>query len=450
MRQRDLRTRELEDTSREETAPQLRPPAYRRPSGAGAVIALVVVIALGGALFATISLHRAGQLGAGVSATGVPVTGTATVHEAPTATPSPTPAASPLQPPKHGPGLPAGMEVITFMPTGPDEGWGTGGVNVNPVSGMPESGIVLHYLAGTWTQVGATLPSAYLGGLDMISSSEGWVIGGDESNNQSLLLHISNGTWQHASLPNDPGAAPDIMAMRIPGEGWMAMANLKTATSGANTSLFHYAGGAWTQVPNPLHYITGIAPVADGEAWVIGSNTNGTSALVHVRGGVATVALTSTSNSTFSRLRVFAPDDIWIEGAQHDSSNADINDGPLAYHFDGSSWSPVNLLVPHGAQHLGIVSSTTVWSYTSIQPPLPNQTAYGQITSIYSNAGGQWKTLSVPYKDLQSLEVVSSSSTGVWAIGMYMVTTQQGNGSSSFGAYVLLHYANGTWTEWGR
>lgn len=449
MRQRDVRTRELEDTSPEHTVPHPRPPAYRRPSTAGAIVALVVVIVFGGAFFTALSLHRAGQLGAGASATGIPAGGTATVHAA-TATPSPTPAPSPLQPPKHGPGLPAGVEVITFVMTGSDEGWGTGGVNVNPVSGTPASGVVLHYAAGSWKQVGAALPSAYLGGLDMISSSEGWVIGGDESNNQSLLLHISNGAWQQASLPDDPHAAADIVAMRTRAEGWMAMANMKTATSGANTSLFHYAGGAWSLVQNPLHYITDIAPVGDGEAWVVGWTTDGTSSLVHVRSGVATVALTSPSNSTFSRLRMFAPNDIWIEGARHDSSNADINDGPLAYHFDGSAWSPVNLQVPKGVQHAGIVSSTTAWSFASVEPSSPNQTAYGQIASIYSNAGGQWRVLSVPYKDLQSLEVVSNSSADVWAIGIYMVTTQQGNGSSSFGAYVLLHYADGTWTEYGR
>ncbi len=446
MRQRDLRTHELEDTSRDDTALQPRPPANRRPGAAGAAAALLVVALLGVAFFAAISLNRSARLAAKASATGAPTPGTS----APTPSPSPTPAVSPLRAPRHGTGLPAGVEVITFVMTGPDEGWGTGGVNVNPVSGTPATGIVLHYASGTWTQIGAALPNAYLGALDMISWSEGWVIGGDESNNQSLLLHISNGGWQQASLPNDPGAVADVVAMRTPSEGWMAMANLKTAYSGANTSLFHFAGGAWSKVQNPLHYIADIAPIADGEAWVIGSNTDGTSSLVHVRGGLATVALSSPSNSSFSRLRVFAPDDIWIEGARHDSSNADINDGPLAYHFDGSSWSPVNLQVPKSAQHVGIVSSTTAWSFASVQPASPNQTAYGQIASIYSNAGSQWQVLSVPYRDLQSLEVVSSSSTDVWAIGTYMVTTQQGNGSSSFGAYVLLHYTNGTWTEWGR
>ena len=453
MTQRDLQTREIEATSQsdtsEDTAPQPRPPVKRRPGAAGAIVALVVVVALGGALFASLSLHRTPQGAARVSATGVATSGVPTAAPF-LPTPSPTLAVSPVQTPTRGTGLPAGVQVITFVMMGTDEGWATGGANMDPVSGMPQSGMVLHYAAGSWSQVGAALPSAYLGGLDMISSSEGWAMGGDGSN-QSLLLHISNGGWQQVSLPNDPQAAPAVLAMRTPDEGWMAMANLKTAYSGANTSLFHYAAGAWSLVSTPLHYITDVAPIADGEAWVIGWNTDGTGSLVRVQGGTATVVLSSPSNSSFSRLRVFAPNDIWIEGAKHAAANAEVYDEPLAYHFDGSAWVRVNLRVPQGVQHVGIVSSTTAWSFASIQPMPPNQTAYGQIASIYSNAGGQWQTLSVPYKDLQSLEVVSQSSTDVWAIGVYMVTMQtSANTSSSVSEYVLLHYTGGTWTEYGR
>jgi hypothetical protein len=304
--------------------------------------------------------------------------------------------------------------------------------------------------------VSATLSGVYLGGLDMLSSSEGWAMGGD-GDGRSYLLHISNGGWQQVSLPAaDPQGAPAVMAMRTPDEGWLAVANPKGAQGGANTSLLHYTGGTWSLVASVLHYITDIAPVADGEAWVIGWNTDGTSSLVHVKGRAATVVLTSPGNSSFSHLRMFAPNDIWIEGAMHAASNADIDDVPLVYHFDGAAWSNVNLHVPNGAQHVSIVASGTAWSFANVQPASPqDQSAEGQMASIYSNAGGQWQTLSVPYKDLQSLKVVSTSSADVWAIGTYMVTTQvpNHNGAPSFasvGHSVLLHYSGGTWTEYGR
>jgi hypothetical protein len=442
MRQRGAQTREREeDHSRTSLASPLLA-ASRRPA-APAAIAALLVMALGVALFAMLSTHR--------SAPGTTGASTAATHAA---TLSPATAVSPLRAPRHGAGLPEGVEVITFTPTGTDEGWGTGGVNINQADGFPDRGMVLHYAASSWTQVGAALPGIYLGGIDMVSSSVGWAMGSD-GGGQYLLLHISNGAWQQVALPADPGAAPAIMAMRTPDEGWLAMANQKGAQGGANTSLFHDTGGTWSLVRNPLKYITDIAPVADGEAWIIGWNTDGTSSLVHVRGGVATVELTSPSQSTFSRLRLFAPNDVWIEGAMHAASNADVDDVPLAFHFDGAAWSQVNLHVPNGVQHLGIVASQTVWGLASVEPASSNRTRYGQIASIYANVGGQWQALSVPYKDLQSMTVVSNSDTDVWAVGVYMVTTQlpNHNGAPSYASVshsVLLRYGGGTWTEYGR
>src|SRR6185437_9555135 len=104
---------------------------------------------------------------------------------------------------------------------------------------------------------------------------------------------------------------------------------------------------------------------------------------------------------------------------------------------------------------VAIAASGTAWSLASKQLPSPNETSYGQIATIYSNASGQWQQLSLPYKDLQSLEVVSTSSADVWATGVYMVTTQlpDHNGAQSFASishYVLLRYSGGAWTEWGR
>lgn len=434
----DLQTRELDD-SREHPAPPepSAPPTHR--SGAAALFAALAVMALIAAVFVAISTApRPAKSGPPASASD---TSTATTK--------------PAQALTHGAGLPEGVEVIAFAPVGVDAGWATGGVITNPVTGLPDRGMILRYAGGSWQQVGPALPGVYLGGLDMISPTDGWASGGDGSGH-SLLLRISNGGWQQQPMPAiDAQGAPAVLAMRTASEGWMAVANPKGEQGGANTSLLHYANGVWSLISNTPHYITGIAPVADGEAWVIGWNADETSSLVHVQGGVASVELISPGYSSFDRLRMFAPNDIWIEGAMHAATNAEIDDVPLNYHYDGVAWSNVNLRVPNGVQHIGVVSSDTAWSFTSAQLPSSNQTAYGVIATISSNAGGQWSALSLPYKDLQSLAVVSTSSTDVWAIGTYMVTTQvpDHNGAQSFasvGHTVLLRYANGAWTEWGR
>jgi hypothetical protein len=163
--------------------------------------------------------------------------------------------------------------------------------------------------------------------------------------------------------------------------------------------------------------------------------------------------------ATFDHLRMFATNDIWIEGAMHNSAtNVDTGDVPINYHFDGAAWSNLNLQAPGNAQHVGIVSSNVAWSYVNVQPTLIQEMeGLGEIASIYSNASGQWKSLAVPHKDLMTIEFVSSSGTDVWAIEQYMVTTQvpessgsDGKSYASIGHHVLLHYVGGVWTEYGR
>jgi hypothetical protein len=447
MRQRDLQTREIEDDSHEYST-QPRPPASRRRPAVASVIAALLVMTLGVATFATISALRTAKRETKASATATPA--------APLWS---TTAMSPLQAPRHGAGLPKGVEITAFTLTGTDEGWGTGCVITNPMTGFPDRCMVYHYTSGAWTQIGPAVPGERLSGIDMLSSSEGWIFGCDDAST-GLLLHISNGAWQKEPLPMVvPHAAIGVVAMRTPDEGWAAVANVKGEQGGANTSLYHNSGGVWSlvSIPTSLHFITDIAPVADGEALVIGWNTGNTqSSLVHIQGGTTTVELTSSSNSTFYRLRMFAPNDIWIEGAIHDpKSNIETDDTLLVYHFNGAAWTRVNPHAPKSAQYIGVVASDTVWGYSSVAPPPSSAlsaTGYGTIASIYSNAGGQWKTLGVPYKDLQSLEVVSSSSTDVWAVGSYMVMTQLPNNSgySGIGHSVLLRYTGGSWTEYGR
>jgi hypothetical protein len=443
MSQPDWRTREFEDDGQEPPA-QSRPPVNRR-AAVGAVTGGVLIVALGVAIFASLAAHRAPHIAAGA---------TPTFSRMPAVTP--TSATSSPQSPRHGVGLPEGVQIVTFVMTGPDEGWATGGVFTNPVTGTPDRGTIWRYSAGTWRQVGPVLPGDYLGSLFMDSPTDGWVMGGD-AYAHSIFLHIRGGSWQWASPPAvDPHGLPEIIKMRSPNDGWLVMSNPKGAESGISTALYHFNGGTWSQVRGVPYAVTDLAPVARGEAWIIGSNTDGTSSLVHVQNGAASVELTSPGNSTFTRLRMFAPNDIWIEGAMHASSNADINDLPLDYHYDGAVWSNVNLNAPGGAQHINIVAPNTAWSFLSAQPSsLLGQSAYGDIAAISSNAGGQWSSVSAPYPDLQSLTVVSDSATDIWALGVYVIQTQlpSDNGSTSYAGvshYVLLHYSDGSWTEWGR
>jgi hypothetical protein len=450
MSQNDLRTDDLEEDSHEQPAPPAPPRSPTSRAAASSAIAALLIVTLGITTFAVIAARRNPQHTPRAAATHTlsPVnspdaTATATVPLAPAVI--------------HGTGLPEGVAILNFALTGADEGWATAGVITNPVTGFPDRSMVYHYAAGTWTQVGSALSQTRLGGLDMLSSSEGWAYGVD-ANNNAVLLRISNGAAQRAALPAPITATAwfDILAMRTADEGWLATANLKSAYGGANSSLFHLRHGVWSQVSGAPYYITDIAAVAANEAWVIGWEHDGTSALVHVSAGVATLELTGTSQTSFYHLRVFASDDIWIEGAMHDSTNVGTGDLPLNYHYDGVAWRNVNLQAPTSAQHVDIVAPNVIWALFSKQvPPNQNGPTDGEIAALYVKSGGQWSAARLPYADLQALEVVSRSPSDVWALGLYWTFQQVpsdngGQNFAGFGHNVLLHSSGGVWTEYGR
>lgn len=444
MSQNDLRNHEIEDDSHEH--PDLpHSPQSLRLAFSGALVALLIA-AIGMAIFSTGGGYKALQGSVKAMLTSTPAT---------SETQAPTPDVSTTHAPRRGVGLPAGAQVTNFALTGPDTGWATAVINVNPVTSVPNRGVVLRYSAGVWTQVGPALSGAFLGGLTMDSPTDGWVTG-EGPDGKGLLLHIRGGVWSRAPLPAiDPVGWPEIVYAPSPDESWMVIGQRKFAQGGAFNVLLHASGGVWSLVVNTPHDITDIAPITPGKAWVIGVNSDGASSLVLVQNGRGTVTLTSPPYSGFSRLRMFAPNDVWIESAIHNASNLEVNDQSLTYHYDGATWSRVNLHAPGRSQHANVVAPGVVWSYSSFETASAASPDLDKIDSIYSNAGGPWRALSLPYDDLQSLTVLTSSSSDVWAIGVYQVMTRftDASGQVTYGNVshsTLLHYTGGSWIEYGR
>jgi hypothetical protein len=348
--------------------------------------------------------------------------------------------------------------VTAFVRTSADEGWATGVVITNTLTGWPDKSMILHYTSGHWEQVGDAQPSTYLDSLEMASGAEGWALGSD-GQGHGVMLHITGGTWQHTSLPAAiPQGAPLFLRMRTADEGWLVMSNPKGATGVASTSLLRYSNGKWSLVQVPLFYITDVAPVATGEAWAVGRNRDNSSSLVHVKAGTASVTLTTSRGTDLDRLRAFASADVWAEGTQHPVDNDDIHNTPLLYHYDGSGWQPTDLHAPSGAQQIQFAATGEAWAFASVSLSSTDH-SNSVIQSIYHSHANQWEAVSLPYRDLMSLSIIARAAgdpTGdLWAIGMYLVSTPttSTNGETTYagiGHTVLLHYTNGTWTEYGR
>jgi anti-sigma factor RsiW len=447
MRRDHLRTIELdEDTAHYPDQGLLLPPVSRparRWMAPVGVIAALLIIALGATLFASHASRRS-----------VPAPGGS------------TPIAANVQP---GPPLPQGVTMTRVTLAAPGEYWATGFVK-DQATGQEDTGVILRFSGGKWTQVGDLLQSGHVDGIEMVSPTEGWAWGGD-TNETGLLLHISNGAWQRIAAPavNRKGA-PQLIRMSSATDGWLVMTNPKTADGDTTPStLLHYSNGAWLPVQSPLSFFWDIAAVGPGEAWVLGSDAQ-SQLIVHLKSGEAIVTLRMPASYNagdigLEHLRAQAPSDVWATGIRYSAAPATsinwlVSSTPALYHYDGASWQPVlpgDLRVPTGVQQVQIVPYSGMWATRSIMTSdVPGQHAATrrQIQALYQIDQGVWREVPLPYGDLSDFGVIADASTAgdIWAEGTYPVWTPNANGTGgSGGTYpVLLHYVNGVWTEYGR
>jgi hypothetical protein len=446
MEQQRLRTLDLdEEPARYPEQSLALPPTnqlIRRWVGSIGVVAALLIVALAATLFASHTSRRS------TPGPGGSTPGPANVHP--------------------GPPLPEGVTMTNVTLAGLGEYWAVGDV-INSATGQPDKTVILRFSNGKWSQVGDAPMSGRLNGIEMVSATEGWAWGAD-FNNANIILHINSGSWQRVTLSSvNPQATPQFISMRSATDGWLVMANPKTA-DGATTpsSLFHYANGAWNPVQSPLLAFWDIAAVGPGEAWMLGGEGE-SQAIVHVTLGRAVVALRlpvtyNAGDIGLARLRALAPNDVWATGMRYSAAPATslnwlVSSTPVVYHYNGASWQTIDTHAPAGAQWIEVVSASDMWATRSIMTfdfPGQRTPTRRQIQALYHFRNGAWREVPLPYGDLSDFVISADASTAtdIWAEGAYpFVNTPSDPNSTtrSGGTYpVLLHYLNDEWTEYGR
>ncbi|MFN2252357.1 MAG: hypothetical protein ACK2UL_10620, partial [Anaerolineae bacterium] len=112
-----------------------------------------------------------------------------------------------------------------------DEGWAVGG-EWHPDAGTNAVGSALHYRDGSWH----ALPSPavdVLWGVDMVSADEGWAVG------LGTILHYANGAWQTVDV-EFPGVLLDV-DMVSSDDGWIV----------GTRALLRYRDGEWQLMDEP-------------------------------------------------------------------------------------------------------------------------------------------------------------------------------------------------------
>jgi hypothetical protein len=208
------------------------------------------------------------------------------------------------------------------------------------------SGIVLPSLAPTlWSE---------LGGIDLLSSTDGWAVGSIGSD--SLILHWDGVAWTRMRSPS-PGTLDNrlyAVAALAPDDVWaVGRSSKRDDRLITNTLVLHWNGLAWTQVPSPNPVLLGVnellgVAVTRESVWAVGY----TSSPDNKRENRQAVAL-RWDHSTWQVLRpngieptqfndatALSNTDVWIAGY----SLVDLTETAHIEHWDGIQLQPGAIL----------------------------------------------------------------------------------------------------------
>jgi hypothetical protein len=123
--------------------------------------------------------------------------------------------------------------------------------------------VLLHYDGHVWSRVPLPLGNAAISSLAMLSSSEGWAVGGYCGCGSASGGSGASGT----SVPVGPGTPTPPPPM--PSQGPHG------ATGPRGALILQYHNGVWTEVTNPAQakaddYLFDVALAPDGEGWAVG------------------------------------------------------------------------------------------------------------------------------------------------------------------------------------
>lgn len=340
------------------------------------------------------------------------------------------------------------------------DGWAVGAIRDANDDGAASS-LIVHFANCRWTVDPFKVQQGWLGSISMVSATDGWAVGTSNAFSQQLVLHYSGGAWHQVTLPSQYQSATSLTEVRMYSahDGWIVGGGIKDAHGLAPAeSLLHYANGAWSQVTAPFGMIDDVAPVGPNDAWITGtvSDADKTGMLAHYHGGQWTTVRVP-GGTEMTRLTAASATDIWATGETFPNGNYFEGVAKAAVlHYDGSAWQQANLGANSRAQRVVVLAKHDIWAFgvthAASDPDIGNLT----ISQVQHQTSDRWQTVNLPIPDLKQITGLTRVGPDeYWAIGMYEVYTQQSDGhggthGAGYGNTVLLHYAGGAWTQYGR
>ncbi|HEX6932709.1 MAG TPA: hypothetical protein VF162_11235 [Streptosporangiaceae bacterium] len=215
----------------------------------------------------------------------------------------------------------------------------------------------------------ALAPNSALNGIAAVSKRLAWAVGTEEFSSDGTrpgrpLIERWNGTaWSRAHLPSTWPGGFGFVAASSASNAWA----LGQEPSGTTEHLLHWTGNGWRNgkfpgTPGTFYGNLGLTAAPGGRAWIIAS-ASGSSQIFGWNGstwGQQSYPCTSTF-CNLDRIEARTGTDAWAVGNYVTSS---LDGGPLALHWNGTSWhsTPVPFVKFGFLTGVFSVSATSAWA----------------------------------------------------------------------------------------
>ncbi len=272
------------------------------------------------------------------------------------------------------PGGQHGTALASVSASGPDDVWAAGSYVTGDEYDTPRP-IVEHWDGSSWQVDKLPVPQtgfdSYASAYSVVALSPHnvWVVGVASSIDTEIgtfayIAHWDGASWTLSTIDHPTGCCDGKLlsgVSAIPGGALYAVGYVDPA----GPLIEHRRGQTWFKQASPRlsgGSLSGVASFALDDAWAVGSYPDRyqRTLALHWNGTRWTHVATpnpagDAATSLFSAVGGAGPDDIWAVGYQSPSTYAQ----PMTEHWDGTTWSVVDIAAPGLGGSLSGVSATS-------------------------------------------------------------------------------------------
>jgi hypothetical protein len=312
--------------------------------------------------------------------------------------------------------IPTEMHLNSIDMLSSNEGW--------IVGGTLEGGITLRWDGVSWSVIENPFENAWLSSwfdsVDMLSSNEVWAVG-----NCGTILRWDGVSWSEVESPVENAwfNSIDILSSN---EVWIVggMAVEDDNAPRTNGIILRWDGVSWSVIENPFEnawfdsWFDSVDMLSSNEGWIVGGTSE--YGIILRWDGVSWSEVESpVENAWFNSIDILSSNEVWIVGGTFG--------GGTILRWDGLSWSVFETPTPNFPYSVNVISSNEGW-------------AVSQGGTILRWDGVNWSEVESPVENawFNSIDILSSNEG--WIVGAIVKS------DNASGRGIILRWDGNRWS----